>query len=135
MFLVFYDSVPYVPFDYSIWQCVSHLLKYCYFLCSFILTLKLFGRKYYCYWNIYWCSLTKEKSYKQMIVMLTLVLIDAICIVSFAVYGSTCVMWDCTYVLWVVEIYLYITSCVWIYHSSFCTSDILVNVNLFFFFF
>lgn len=45
----------------------------------------------------------KKKSYKQMIVMLNLVLIDVICIVSFAVYGSICLMWDCTYVLWVVE--------------------------------
>lgn len=42
-----------------------------------------------------------------MIVMLNLVLIDVICIVSFPVYGSTRVMWDCTYVLWVVEFVYY----------------------------
>lgn len=35
--------------------------------------------------------------------MLNLVFIDVICIVSFTVYGSTSLMWDCTYVLWVVE--------------------------------
>lgn len=72
--------------------------------------------------GIYIGAVWQQKKLKSMIVMLNLVLIDVICIVSLTVYGSTCVMWDCTYVLLPV---------VWINHSSFRTSDVLVNVNPF----
>jgi len=65
---------------------------------------EVFGRPYYCYLEYVLVQFdNNKKKNKQMIVMLNLVLIDVICIVSFTVYGSTCVMWDCTYVLWVVE--------------------------------
>lgn len=87
--------------------------------------LLLFGK-------MYWCSLTATKNTNEMIVKLNLVLIDVLCIVSFTVYGSKCVMWDCTYVF---------VSCWFVYCQlcldlslQVCTSDVLVNVNLFIFF-
>lgn len=59
---------------------------------------------------MYWCNDKKRKPYKQMIVMLNLVLIDVICIVSFCsiqFYTFNVRLYICF-----VSLNLYITSCV-----------------------
>lgn len=73
------------PLHWSIWQALLLLFRVCI--------------------GAVWQNkkILEKKSYKQMIVMFNLVLIDVICIVCFTVYGSTCVMWDCTYILCIVE--------------------------------
>lgn len=106
-FLVFHDNAPRSKrFPFELW--LSAAVSVCVQvipvdtfttggtdLWSFILYTEVFGRPYYCYLEyvlVQFDNNEKNKSYKQMIVMLNLVLIDVICIVCFTVYGSTCVM-------------------------------------------
>lgn len=93
---------------------------------SFILYTEVYGRPYYCYLEYVYMQFEnnkKKSSCKQSIVMLNLVLIDVICIVCFTVY-CTCIMWDCKYVLCIVEFkFVYHQLCFELITPVFCTWD------------